>query len=71
MKECVVITRLCKDDIKEVYEGDEAALKFIENLDEADLKYIAEKMADAYLDSLYWVSLRTVVDELIESRKEE
>jgi len=70
MEDCVVITRLCKDDIREIYAGDEAALEFIDKLDEADLEYIAEKMANVYLESLYWISLKTIVDELMGSKKE-
>ena len=57
------ITRLCKQDLRNEYKGDEKALKKIEELDDEDMKRLAEKMADDYLEQLYWSSLKTIFEE--------
>ena len=58
------ITRLCKQDLRNEFKGNEKALKKIEELDDADMKMLASKMADDYLEQLYWWSMRTIFEEL-------
>ena len=49
-----VITRLHREDIKTVFPDNE---KDIDNLTDGQMKYLARKMSDDYLEQLYWGSL--------------
>jgi len=57
------ITGVSKKDLKHQFRGNKKALKKIEELDDADMQRLAEKMADDYLEQLYWQSLETIFRE--------
>jgi len=59
-KEYFAITRLHRDDIK--------SQGFKEEFTDEEMEYIAGKMADDYLNQLYWGSLRIIVENVIEQR---
>jgi len=62
-----VTTRLSKDDLKAVFKDNAKALEIIEELDDARMEWLAGKMADDYLEQLYWQSLKTIFeDEFLE-----
>jgi len=56
------ITKVCKQDLRNLFKGDEKALKKIEGLDDDDMTRLAEKMADDYLEQLYWQSLKIIFE---------
>jgi len=65
-----VITRLHKDDIKQ--EFPELADQ-IDALADDEMAYIAEKMAEAYLDDVagcYWSSLREIAGTFLEEKQQ-
>ena len=59
-----VITRLHKEDLRGLFKDNEKALKIIDELGDADMEHLAEKMADDYLEQLYWSSLKTLFEDL-------
>ena len=60
-----VITRLHREDIKHLFPVKE---KDIDNLTDSQMKYLARKMGDDYLEQLYWGSLKILAEELWERR---
>ena len=58
-----VITRLSKDDLRAVFKDNAKALEIIEKLDDCKMRMLAEKMADDYLEQLYWQSLKTIFED--------
>jgi len=68
MKEGFVITRLHKDDLRKLFKDNKKALEVIDELDEGEMQYIADKLANDYLEQLYWDSLRTIFEEFLERR---
>ena len=63
-----VITRLHKDDLRKLFKDNKKALEVIDELDEGEMQYIADKLANDYLEQLYWDSLRTIFEEFLERR---
>ena len=59
-----VITRLHKEDLRGLFKDNKKALKIIDNLSDSDMEHLAEKMANDYLEQLYWSSLRTLFEDL-------
>ena len=68
MKEGFVITRLHKDDLRKLFKDNKKALEVIDELDEGEMQYIADKLANDYLEQLYWDSLKTIFEEFLEGR---
>jgi len=66
-----VITRLSKFDLRNLYKDNKEALEIIESLTDTDMEYLAEKMADDYLEQLYWSSLKTIFEDLYKNKKAE
>jgi len=56
-----VITRVCRDDVKQ-------ALGYNPHLTDQEMQRIADKMADDYLNQLYWGSLKIIAEEIISRR---
>jgi len=59
------ITSICKADILDAfkeYDNFDIVKKRVEELDDADMKHLASKMADDYLEQLYWDSLRIIFE---------
>lgn len=52
------VIRLCKDDLEELFKSDKKALEKIKKLDEAEMKYLAEKVQDSLMDLGYWDTLK-------------
>ncbi len=61
-----VITRLCKEDILNSFEGysDDAVVAKVKarlkTMTKNEMEYLASKMADDYCNQLYWDSARTI-----------
>ena len=58
------ITSVCKDDLRHIFKNDQEALRRIDELDEGDMKYLAEKLASDYCEQLYWSSLRILFKDI-------
>lgn len=68
------ITSICREDILETFKEDEnyeQIKKRIKELTNADMKYLASKMADDYCNQLYWISLRNIFEYRMMEQKEE
>jgi len=63
-----VITRLHKDDLRKLFKDNKKALEVIDELDEGEMQYIADKLANDYLEQLYWDSLKTIFEEFLGGR---
>ena len=60
------ITSVCREDIL----SEKYPRKFVESLNDWDMKHIAEKMADAFCETdVYWIALHTICDELLKNKK--
>lgn len=60
-KEYFTITTIHREDLAGVI-GEEKANAFTDS----DMKHLASKMSDDYLNQLYWESMKTIVEFLIE-----
>lgn len=60
-KEYFVVTRIHRDDLATVI-----GQKKADAYSDEDMKRLASKMADDYLNQLYWESMRTIAEFLIE-----
>jgi len=56
------VTYLSKDDIIHAFHNNPEVKIIATNLDDADMKHLASKLADEYCDQLYWESLKTIFD---------
>jgi hypothetical protein len=56
------ITSVCKDDLRETFKGNKEALKRIDKMTKADMKYLASKMADAYVEDCFWEDLKIIFE---------
>ena len=61
-----LITSVTIEDVKE-----QLGKKIARRLDDNDMVYLADKMADAYLDCCFWTALRALIEEVILPRKED
>jgi hypothetical protein len=59
------ITAICKDDL--VAQGFNR--KDIEKLDDSQMRILASKMANAYLENSYWIDLDILVEDLFGFKK--
>jgi hypothetical protein len=68
---CFKITSICKDDMREAFSHNRRMLEAIEKFDDNDMKQIARKMADNYLEFTvnFWDSLETVTENFVRDRK--
>ena len=60
------ITRLHREDLKGKFTDEEIA-----RLTDDDMEEIADTMADAYLEDLYWVSLYDATEIILEDKKKQ
>ena len=61
------ITSVCMDDVIHAFNGSDQlpdVIKRMKELEESDMKYLASKMANDYLEQLYWDSLKILFEEL-------
>lgn len=58
------ITSVSRADLQENYTPEQ-----IDSLDDSDMERIASKMADAYLDQVYWVDLEIITDDVLADKK--
>jgi len=66
-----IITKVSKEDLKEAFKDNKKALKIIEEMDSDDLQRLAERMANDYIEQLYWDSLKAIFTEMFLEGKEE
>lgn len=64
-----MITSTCKEDMREVFKNQPENLKKVEQLTEAQMDYIASKMASDYINQLYWSSLEIITETVLETMK--
>lgn len=58
------ITSVCKEDMRELYNSlNKKMLAKIDKLTDADMKAIAEKLADDYCEQLFWDSLKIILKD--------
>lgn len=62
-----VIARIHRDDVLSLFQGDKKMKKFIEK--ELNMERLANKMADDYLNQLFWSSAEIITRYLYEERK--
>lgn len=55
------ITSICRTDLKDSFTDEE-----INKLDDGDMSYLASKMADAYLETSFWVDMRIIAEYILE-----
>jgi len=63
------VTRVCKDDMREVFKEDLEKLELIDKLTDDQMRYITQKLADDYINQLYWNSLKIIAKSVLESAK--
>lgn len=62
------ITSICKEDIRSVFHGCcnypekkmKRIMKRIDDMTDTEMNYLASKMADDYMNQLYWSSLEII-----------
>jgi len=57
------ITSICKEDLKEHFSD-----KQINSLDDSDMRRIASKMADAYLENGFWQDLQIITEYVLKDK---
>ena len=60
------ITSVCKEDILLCYEGSddcEKVVEVIEQINDIEMKHLAQKLADDYCEQLYWISLKSIFED--------
>ena len=55
------ITSVCREDIENILK-----IKDVD-LEDFEMKYIARKMADDYIEQLYWSSLKYIAQDYIDN----
>ena len=65
-----IITKVSKEDLKEAFKDNKKALEIINEVDSDDLQRLAEKMANDYIEQLYWDSLKNIFTEMFLNDKE-
>ena len=63
MKRHFPITSLHKDDLRAIFVDEPEALAKIDALTDDDMKLLARKMADDYIEQLFWNSARIIFEE--------
>jgi|TARA_Y100000034_G_scaffold133551_1_gene199330 hypothetical protein len=62
----IPVTYISKDDIRasfqDVGELTPERKKLIDNMTDDDMRYLAGKMADAYVGQIYWESIRIIIN---------
>ncbi|MCD4678592.1 MAG: hypothetical protein K8S18_21775 [Desulfobacula sp.] len=54
------VTYISKDDIIQAFPNNSEVKTIVNNLDDADMKHLASKLADDYCEQLFWESLQTI-----------
>ena len=73
------IASVCKDDILQITgsedENGDSKSKYTEEdlllFDDTDMKYLAEKLAQDYVNTLFWSSLDLLFEEMLEQKRRE
>ena len=60
------ITSVCREDLLQAG----ISRKDIAKLDDADMKHLAEEMANAYMN-VYWIDLKIIAEQTLEDKKSE
>jgi len=60
------ITSVCKADLEDHFSKED-----IDLLDDAHMAKLASKMADDYLEQLFWISLKIIAEDIINQIKKE
>jgi hypothetical protein len=60
------ITSICRADLQEALKMSE---EDVLRIDDVDMEEIAEKMADAYCDNVFWIDLPIVAESVLEGRE--
>ena len=57
------ITCICRKDLKSYLTEKE-----IENFTDNDMKYLASKIANAYIENSYWIDLEILAKDILENK---
>jgi len=57
------ITSVCRADLQEYLAAEEIA-----RFDDADMEYLARKMADAYTEQVFWIDLEIIAQAIAEAK---
>jgi len=57
------ITAICREDMRDYFSDEEIA-----SLDDADMKHIANKMSDAYMNT-FWLDMQIIVGGVLGNKK--
>ncbi len=66
MSKLYPITSVCKEDIIQAFASSgklERVKQRITEMDDAEMRHLASKMANDYLEQLYWDSLRIIFED--------
>ena len=58
------ITSVCREDIL----SEKYPKEFVDGIQDWEMKHLANKMADAFLNEDYWIALREYCDKLMEDK---
>lgn len=59
------ITSVCKDDLLSAG----FSRRQVNSLDDADMKHLASKMADAYCENGFWIDLKIILQNILDDKK--
>lgn len=54
---------LCKDDLRSVFEGNQRALKVIDEMSDDEMEYFFKKFVDCLESSYFWDDLKTCFED--------
>ena len=69
--DCVPVSYISKDDIIHAFPNNSEVKTIVDNLDDADMKHLASKLADDYCEQLFWESLKIIFESNFMATKEE
>lgn len=57
------ITSVCRADLQDHYTQEQ-----IDSLDDDDMREIAEKMAEAYTENVFWIDLEIIAENVLKTK---
>lgn len=69
--EYYIVTRTCKEDMISIFEDNKEMLELIKTFTPNDMKWIASKLENDYINQLYWESLGAVIETLTKNKQRE
>lgn len=64
------VLSLRKDDIRDLFSGNQKALKLINRLDDSYMEYLANKLCDLILDDgSFWIGLKLLIEAKLKEKE--